>query len=308
MKATLVRVLVPAFLITLVTACSTQPSSLNGGGTFTADLDGTHFQATANYISTAGTGGVIPGSAIITGTQVNGTTNTISVSLSIGYITGTGTYPLGVNQLTTAGGTLIVSTTSGSSVGTWSSGVTGAAGTVTITSITSSQIVGTFQATAYPQSGTASTNKVVTNGKFTVPLGGFTVAPSSNPGSLIKATLGGTAFNAATVTGQSAGASFATLGTTTDASNHTTSISLTVSGSVVSGGSYPLVPPSGGGTYVAMMVTINNTSYGGLGSGDSGSVTITSFSGGRAKGTFSGTLSGGLSVTGGTFDVKLGGF
>jgi len=305
MKPFLVRILVPVFLITLVASCSTQPSSLNGGGTFTADLDGTHFQATANYISVAGTGGVVPGSAIISGTQVNSTTNTTSVSLSLGYITGTGTYPLGVNQLTTAGGTLIISTTSGTSVGSWTTAFTGAAGTITISSITSSQIVGTFQATAYPQSGVASAHKIVTNGKFTVPLNGFTVAPSSNPGSLIKATLGGTAFNAATISGQGSGSTFGTLGTTTDASNHTTTVSLTVSGSVATGGTYPLVPPAGGGTYVAMMVTINNTSFGGLGSGDSGSVTITSFSGGRAKGTFSGTLSGGLSVTNGTFDVKV---
>jgi hypothetical protein len=68
---------------------------------------------------------------------------------------------------------------------------------------------------------------------------------------------------------------------------------------------YPLVPPPGGGTYVALVVTINNASFGGTGAGDLGSVTITSFANGRAKGTFAGTLSGGLSVTNGTFDVKI---
>ena len=185
MMAFIARSIVSALMVVLVAACSTQPSSTGGGGTFTADLDGTHFQATANYISTSGTNSVVPGSAIITGTQVNGTTNTVSVSLSIGYITGTGTYPLGVNQLTTAGGTLIISTTSGTSVGSWTTGFTGAAGTITITSITSTQIIGTFQCTAYPQVGTAGANKAVANGKFTVPLNGFAVAPSSNPGSLI---------------------------------------------------------------------------------------------------------------------------
>jgi hypothetical protein len=304
MKASTARFIISAVILAVVTACSTQPSSTGGGGTFTADLDGTHFQATANYISTSGTGGVVPGSAIITGTQINGT-NTTSISLSIGYITGTGTYPLGVNQLTTAGGTLIIQNTTGSSSAGWTTGFSGDAGTITITGISSSQITGTFTCTAQPQIGTSGSSKSVTNGKFTVPLGGFAFAPASNPGSLIKATLGGTAFNAATISGQGSGGTFGTLGTSTTTAGVVNTVSLTVSGTVVAGGTFPLIPPAGGGTYVALNVTLGNSTFGGTGAGDSGSVTITSLSGGRAKGTFSGTLLGGLNVTNGTFDVKI---
>lgn len=302
MRAAFVRLGLCA-LIAAVTACHSTSPSGTGSGSFTATLDGVNWASAASLITVSGANSVVPGSIIISGTQTSGT-STISVSLLLGYIPGVAppSLPFGVNQATTAGGTGLVQSTTSSTFANWSTGFSGAAGTVSITGITSSQISGTFQFTAPPQLGQTGASKVVTNGKFTVPLSGFVVAPASTPGSVVTASLGGSPFNAATITGTAAPVSF--LGTSTSATNVTSSVDLIMSGTIVAGTSYPLTTPQGGGSYASILVTVGSSSFGGA-SGDSGSVFISSISGGRASGTFSGTLSGGLSVTGGTFNVKI---
>jgi hypothetical protein len=305
------RFAIAAALVAAVAACSGSNSmSPSGSGSFSWSMDGTNYSVGANYIQVTATS-TVPGSVLITGTQVGvssitGTkvagTGTASVSLELGYIPGPGTYPLGVNQLTNAGGTAIVETTSGAAVGNWSTGFSGAAGTVTISSISSSQIVGTFQFTAPPQIGSSGASKVVTNGKFTVPASGFAVAPAATPGSFLNATIAGQAFVSATESGQGSANSFGLLGSSTSPSNVVTSISIVSTGNITPG-SYPVSPPQGGGNYFNVTVTFGGSSYGGLGA-DTGTVTITSNSGGRIKGTVSGNF-GGLSVTNGSFDIKL---
>jgi len=295
------RFAIAATLVATVAACngSSSMGPSGGSGSFSWTMDGANYTATTGYIQvTAPTPGVLD----ITGTQFNSTTNTTTLALLLGFIPGTGTYPLGVNQGTNAGGTGTVTTTS--PTGTWSTPYSGAAGTVTITSISSSQISGTFQFTAPPVPPQSGAARVISNGKFSVPANGFTVAPASAPGSFMNATIGGQSFVSATEAGQGSASSFGLQGTSTTATNAITSISILSTGSI-SPGSYPVTPPAGGGAYFVVTVTTGGSIFGGQGA-DSGSVTITSNSGGRIKGSFTGNF-GGLSVTNGTFDIKLNG-
>jgi len=215
-----------------------------------------------------------------------------------------------VNQGTTAGGTGIVFATVGSAISTWSTNLLGNAGTVTITSLTSSRIAGTLQFTAPPQSFSSTTGtRVVTNGAFDLALpANFTVAPATNKGSKVTGTIGGAAWNAASVVALGAGGVFG-LTATTD------SLSLTLAtGRVVAAGStYPIGGNSGGLAGAVMSVIKTGTSLGwtsGSGTASVGSLTITSLSGNRASGTFSATLVGGAGTSGpltvsGTFDIRI---
>ena len=302
------RVAVAMVLVAAVAGChsssTTSQLTPSGSGSFTATIDGVNFVADASTITVSATSFAVPGSVTISGTQINSTTNTTTLQLALGYIPGTGTYTLGVNQSTNTGGTATVQTTTSSSFGSWVTGFTGSSGTVTITTINSSQIAGTFQFTAQRSPGQSGAATSVTNGKFTVPANGFTVAPASTPGSFLNATLGGSAFVSASESGQGTGSSFGLLGTSTNTDGVLTSFSIVSTGNITPG-SYPVNPPPAGGAYFVINVTIGNSSFGGQGA-DSGTVTITSNSGGRIKGTLSGTF-GGLSVTGCSFDIKLGG-
>src|SRR5262245_44153241 len=110
-----------------------------GGATMKATIDGTDWAASANYVQV--TGDSIPteqGTLTILGVN---TSSGISVSLMLSYISGSGTFPLGVNTGTTAGGRGFV----GEAPYAWSTPLSGAAGTVTITARTATRIAGTFQ-------------------------------------------------------------------------------------------------------------------------------------------------------------------
>ena len=114
-----------------------------------------------------------------------------------------GTYPLGVNTGTNAGG--IASVTDAPAV--WSTPLNGAAGTVTITARTATRIAGTFQFSAAPILG-GGPNVVVTAGEFDItPSGGLPPLPTAAP-SLVTATLGGNAWNGATIVGIAGGPTF----------------------------------------------------------------------------------------------------
>jgi len=145
-------------LLCFVAACGGGSSSTTGptggttNGTFTATIDGQAWVSTTNQTATSSSANAVPGSVTLTGTKVVSATNYTTITLALGYLTGPGTYPLGVNQGTTAGGTGIVFATVGSAISTWSTNLLGNAGTVTITSLTSSRIAGTLQFTAPPQS------------------------------------------------------------------------------------------------------------------------------------------------------------
>ncbi|HEY9384930.1 MAG TPA: hypothetical protein VIP80_15580 [Gemmatimonadales bacterium] len=288
------------FVLVLLGGCgsSTTGPGGNGIGTFSAVIDGVAWTSDALTLQVA-TSQSVPGYQLISGTKVSGQ-NYVNIMLTLGYIGGTGTYPLGVNQGTNAGGSGAVTSQTGGVLGLWNTGFSGAAGTVTITSLTSTRMAGTFQFTAPPQLGsTATGNRVVTNGVFDVPLGtGFVVAPANNRGSKISATIGGAAWNGATVVGLGTGGAFS-LGGTSSSYN----LSFTTQTVVSAGNTYPF------GSGFSVTASNGSTSWGALGS--TGTVTITSLANGRAVGTFAGTLVGNagapgpLVFTNGSFDVRI---
>ncbi len=280
------------------------PGGGNGGGDspFRATIDGQAWAADASSVTvTLGSTGV-PGSLIVTGTRVTSGSEFRAISLLLGFIEGTGTYPLGVNFATNGGGSATVTIGGGGATSSFMTPLDGAAGSMTVTSLTGARIAGTFAFEADPTVG-ATTSVSVTSGSFDVPLpSGFAPASGNARGSRVSASFGGAAWNAATIIGLGENN---TLGITATNTTHVLTLN-------------PLVPVASGGTYtvgenVNLRVHLagQQTAWGGQGS--TGTVTLTTY-GARAVGTFSGVLTpigggGGsnLSVTDGTFDVRLGG-
>jgi hypothetical protein len=275
-------------------------------GTFTATLDGTAWVSTTNQVAgTSGGQNQVPGVITMIGTQVASATNYTTITVTLGYIAGTGTYPLGVNHGTTAGGIGTVFAPQGGAFGTWSTNLTGSGGSVNVTSLTGARIAGTFQFTAPPQTFTSTTGtKVVTNGAFDMPLpAGFVPATASNPGSRMSASINGTTWNGATVLSVGNGGVFV-LGGTTD----TLSVSIATGTVVSAGNSYPV-----GGSNGATMTVIRSGTSRSWASGNqsTGTLTITSLTPTRVTGTFTATLSplagttGTLAFTNGAFSIQI---
>ncbi len=275
-----------------------------GGGSaaFTARIDGQAWASDASLLTA--TVGSVPGSLVLTGTRLVSTTNYTTIGLILSFIGAPGTYPLGVNPGTSAGGQGTLTITAGPTPAFRETDYSGNAGTVTITSLTSTRMAGTFNFTAIPIPGSMLVGaKVVTNGTFDVALpAGFTSVPAANHGSKVSATIAGVSWNGATVAGQGSGGAFTLSGLSTD-------YFLAVSTSVVvtAGTTYNL------GSGVALDVTEVKTGHdwGGIPT-DVGTVTISSLAGNRAVGTFAGSLTPGFSsppgalvITGGTFDVRI---
>ena len=247
-----------------------------------------------------------PGALVITGTKVVSATDYRSLTIDLGFITGPGAYPLGVNAGTTPGGIGEVFEQSGTGSGTWTTPLSGAAGTLTVSSMSATRFAGTFQFEAMPQIGsTINSNRVVTGGDFDLALPSSFVAPAANNyGSMVSATVNGATWNGATVVG---------LG---DVSTGALSF-----GGMTTGVSLNFVTVSAvqaGGTYDQTAVKITETGSGasccwGGGTGDLSTVTITALGNGRVAGTFVATLlaSGGSSstapliVTAGKFDILV---
>jgi hypothetical protein len=237
-------------------------------------------------------------------TKLVSSTNYTNVTLTLGFIAGPGTYPIGINAATTPGATGIVIIASGSTPNTWITSLTGAAGTLTITSLTSTRIAGTFSFTADAETGTSTTGtETVSNGVFDVALpSGFTAVPAANHGSTTTANLGGAPYTAATVVGTGSTGAFSIAGLTTAKTVNLVSVALadTV-------GTYAL---GNSGIRVTVLDLASTHSWGGV-TGDTGTVVISSLANGRAVGTFSGILVRALSatdtltVTNGTFDVRV---
>jgi hypothetical protein len=274
------------------------PTIPSGANTFTGAVDGVPFVASTSSISTSSDAG--PGSLSISGTEEGGTFRT--VILRLGFLNGPGTYPLGVSRSTTPGGIVELLTGQNNFISSFTTPLSGVAGSVTIASLTPTAIVGTFQASTPPTPPQAGITHIVT-GSFNVPIaGGFVLATAANPGSVITATLNGTSFVAGTVTTAASGGGFTLTGTSTSASGTVTQITLTLPGTAV--GTYPFLSTTGAAVGVA--VVLNGAAYGGGIAGDAGSVVITAASpAGVVQGTLSGTLSGGLTIASGQFAVKL---
>jgi hypothetical protein len=300
-----------AFSVAAIVACggdggSTGPDGQpNGEFRFTAKIDGAAWASTAG-VEQFGVAVVVPGTYGITGMQLGGAGYTIVFQLY--NITGPGTYPLGVG-VSVPGGSALISTVGGG----WRTPQTGADGTISITTLTATRMEGTFNFTAVPFTGNVSGTKTVTDGSFVLelkPQGTIGPVPE-NAGSTLSATLNGAAYNAAEVAGQYLASSgiLAVLG-----NNDTRSLSISLTGISATGvGTYPL--SNGSPNRHIGLTIVNGTqivgSYHSHMTGSSGSVTITSFTATRIKGTFSGVLgpvagsgaTGPMTITNGTFDI-----
>jgi hypothetical protein len=305
---TVTRHLAPALLLlTLIAAgCGdddTTGPGPNGPNAMSATIDGQPWVADPSLITvTSNSNTARQGTLLITGGRIS---TGEAVTLTLSFVSGSGTYPLGVNFLTNAGGHGQVVDVPDS----WNTPLNGAAGTVNITTRTSTRIAGSFSFTAKAVTGgTTPETRIVTGGSFDITVsGGLPALPTGLPSS-VSATIDGAFWNAATVEGESSGSDDFTFAAFT---NEGTVYSVTLS---------PTVPVTAGviayGIPSQMSLTITRTgtsdTWRATAGPDIGSVTITAFSGNRVMGTFSGTIppfSGGastaLEVTGGVFDVDL---
>ena len=214
----------------------------------------------------------------ISGSNVS--SSVTAMSLTLYYIGAPGTYPLGVGG-TVAGGIGVLSGSGNS----WATALTGAAGSVTITAVSPTRIAGTFSFSAAPQIGQVTTARAVTQGEFDIPVSGpATLAVPDNLASAFTGTIAGNAYNAATivrVTNPSSGT--LTMGTSTTAY----STNLILSG-YTGVGTYTM--GAGASRTFQVTNTATNKVWGGTNSTTSGTVTITSSTSTRVKGSFSLTL------------------
>jgi hypothetical protein len=292
--------------VVLFSACAAEgPTDPNGGASefpsFAANIGTATFVAGRSLISASSVVGAAPGSLLFSGsTNAGGQIRTLA--LGLGRIPGPGTYPLGVNTSQVAGGFL----TWTDGTGVYATPLSGAAGTVTITALTADRVTGTFSAvtalTAAPGSPLA-----ITNGRFSVPRSARYVAPSADEaGSRSSATLGASAFNAASITALGRG--------TADRFFQATTVGLTLdlrANGIAAPGTYSFSPASATPRFL-VVTDVNGGSWGGTPQ-DVGSITITSISARRMTGTFTGTLgrrpgatgAATLTVTNGSFDVRF---
>ncbi|MCC7009738.1 MAG: hypothetical protein IT184_13095 [Acidobacteria bacterium] len=272
------------------------PTSPGGGSaTITAIVDGQAWASAAAARAETDQAGRLT----IVGSRTAGLAGD-TLTIVVGYVTGPGTYPLGVNHISTSGGiaTFSQGTTS------WNTPLSGASGSITISSLTAARVAGTFQFTA-TATAPATGTKTISSGTFDVPFTTpFTV--SQERGGAVSAMINGSIWNAATAAALGSGGTFGFAG-----SNLTYDLTLGAQ-AFQAGVTYAL----GNGTGKAMLtVTLQAPGVTGVWGGhatDVGTVTFTSIDGRRATGTFAGVLSpqgltGGstMSIANGVFDVRI---
>jgi hypothetical protein len=313
MRARLLKSLVAVLLASCGGSGPNPPGGGGGGGTgFTAKIDGQSWQAEALGVSAAAVPGV-PGGVVIVGAQTSGGV-TRGLTISLFNVSGPGTYALGVSSDVFGGtGSVGEGTGSGANAQSWITDSTGSAGTITLTTLSGGRIAGTFSYVASPgHSNTVGGTRTVTDGSMDLPFSGTLVPVPANVGSKLSAQLGSQAYNASTVNAVAhdplggAGLQLSSL-------NKDHGVSFTLSG-VSAPGTYAL---SNSGTARLMGAgrnggDANHCCWGGGNTGaDVGSVTITSLTADRVKGTFTATLqpvpgkpaTNPLTVASGTFDV-----
>jgi hypothetical protein len=291
------------------------PAGPAAAGSFTATIDGDAWASDAQYLA-GGVTVVGPGVYTMAGSRATSPSSALTVTLTLYNIDRPGTYPIGVSPSVVGALAIVAEPTNG-----WASPLSGAAGTITITTLTESRMAGTFTFTATPVSGGATGSRVVTDGKFDLPIRTANGIPPLPPsaGSRMNAAMGGVAWNAATVATAKTSNAFIVTASNTD---YTMSFSLA---SVTGAGTYPISITTpirtiqvggpagatgdhccwGGGVVIGHDGTISTP--------DEGTVTITSFTDTRVVGTFTATLaptagtqaSTPLVITNGAFDVGI---
>lgn len=265
-----------------------------------AKVDGVAWESERSVLPTAASH-VSPGLYVL----IASTTNSYRFSFTLSNIPGPGTYPLGVSALV-RGGTVTLSLPPS----TWLTPLSGAAGTITLTEVTNTRIKGTFAFSARAVGGGPNDLKSVTDGEFDLPLTtvGVIGPIPDNAWSEVKAQVNGTPFLAANIATLFNSGSFAI---TAFNENRTLTMTLT---QVNGPGTYALapLPPARLMTVVGDGVNANICCWGVYGAA-SGSVTITSITSTRVRGTFSATLepapssqaTGTVEILSGTFDNGL---
>jgi uncharacterized membrane protein len=272
-----------------ICACNSSTRSEGNSSGLTAKVDGKAWEATPISI-VAQTNAGIPGSLMILGSQANGN-KTLSLTMTIYNVGGLGKYAFGVS-ITGFGGTGLVGegTGVGGDANSWITPGNGTAGILELTSISDGRIKGTFSYNVIPgHSNKVGGNRLVTEGKFDLPLTGTISALAENMGSQISAELNGVYYNAENTLGQLkdfTGEPGILISSTTDSNG----ISLNLVG-VTNPGTYSLsnlaplrsisVGRNGG--------TAANCCWGVM-TGDIGEIVVTSITAKRVQGTFSGTL------------------
>jgi len=279
------------------------------GGTalMTATIDGKAWTASSGGVSAIQVSSA-SGGYLISGLELSGATIGTGIGISINDIPGPGTYPLGTDGVSVAGGFGAVT---GTGSQTWNTPVSGAAGTITITALTTAHIAGTFSFTASLPANGATGTRVVTSGVFDAPFKPAAVikALPDSVGSKMTATLNGQPWIGGIVGGQ-IGSGFISL----SGINDKQSILFTI----------PM--PTAAGTYVLNNILPNFVQAWDPNAvkpagarccwgvqGDVGTVTFTTLTKTRVKGTFSATLSpqpgtaavGLLTIANGTFDIGM---
>lgn len=273
-----------ALLTAVAIGCggSTEPNN-NGnptGGTFKATIDGSAWVSAFTSASASAGGNFNLGGVAAGGSP--------TLTLGLYAIGAPGTYPIGVGG-TVAGGTASIS----ASGALWMTPLSGAAGTVTVTSVSPTRIAGTFSFSAPPALGQSVTNtRTVTAGEFDVPVTGpATLVVPDNAVSKWTGTIGANAFNASTIVSVTLPSS----GTLTiGASNTAYSLNLILPG-YTGVGTYALGANNGAPrTLQVTTLTGASTVWGGTGASNTGTVTITSVTATKIKGTISATLGASL--------------
>lgn len=255
-----------------------------GGSGFTAKVDGVAWEPEPISIVAQAIG--VPGGLLITGTQ-SVTGGSFGLTISLYNISGLGTYPLGVSSEVFGGIGQVGQLGNG-----WITENTGNEGSVTITTLSASRIAGTFAYTADPgQNNTVGGTRVVTDGHFNLPFKGTLVPVPANVGSSVTASLGNQSYTAWSVNGllqdHLGGAGFQFSSTTKEHG-----LSVLLSG-VITPGDYTI---SHTGTIRSVGAGRNggdadHCCWGGGGSAlDVGTITITSITADRVKGTLTATL------------------
>jgi hypothetical protein len=272
------------FALLALTACGSSgtgptppPPPSGNNNVLTARIDGQAFAASPLTITAGGNTSQLPGGLVFSGGTL--TQPSRGLILSLGRIAGPGTYPLGVNNGTNAGGTLTMTF----GVNSWWTPLDGDAGSITITSMANGRVAGHFEATLAPLAGGTGTVEV-TQGQFNVPINpGYAAPAADDQGNTAEGSVGGMAWNGATIVGLGGGTDL--VGFSAQAHGYLMVVSI----GPPSVGTLPL-------QHTVPVRTITVSGSGGAGwatlPGVSGSITITSVTPKRIVGSLTGSLPG----------------
>jgi hypothetical protein len=285
-----------------------EPGGGSGSG-FVAKVDGQSWAA--EPIGVTALAGGVPGGIVITGSQKTASGLNRGLSISLNDITGPGTYALGVGP-GVYGGWASVGEGTGGNANVWETPQNGVAGSITITTLDAAHLVATVSYVTVPgRHNELGGTRTVTEGKIDLPLKGKLPPVAENQGSKVSATLNGKPYNAWSVSAVLQGVS-GTGGLTLSSTTEDNTLSIVLDG-VTGPGTFMLAnaQPTYRITAGRNGGTAANCCWGGNSAPDVGSVTVTSYSAARVKGTFSATLqpregkpaTTPLTITDGVFDV-----